>query len=270
MPDESPQAEQPRGDADREKSPDIRASDLARARLAAIIESADDAIISKTLEGVITTWNKGAQRIFGYTADEVIGKPVTILFPPDHLDEEPGILARIRAGERIEHYETVRLRKDGTLIDISLTVSPILADDGRIIGASKIARDITEQRRAQHELDVSLTRLSLAMAAAHMGDWNWDAATDVVTLSDTAAHIFGLEPGVPVTWAAMRELLHAEDRERARLAVEESIASRGDYDIEYRVTRPDGSHRWVLARGRGLYDDDGEVSGMLGVVQDIT
>ena len=270
MPEESPLSEQPHAIAERERGADLRAAELARARLAAIVESADDAVISKTLEGVITSWNKGAERIFGYTAEEVIGQPVTILFPEDHVDEEPAILARIRSGERIEHYETVRKRKDGTLIDISLTVSPIRSADGTIVGASKIARDITEQRRAQRELDESATRLSLAMSAARMGDWNWDAASDAVTLSDTAASIFGLAPGEPVTWAAMRDLLHAEDRERARLAVEESLASRGDYDIEYRVTRPDRSHHWVLARGRGLYGDDGRVTGMLGVVQDIT
>src|ERR1041385_141599 len=118
----------------------------AQARLAAIVESSDDAIVSKTLEGIITSWNKGAERIFGYAADEVIGKPVTILIPEDHPDEEPSILARLRRGERIEHYETVRVRKDGTEINISLTVSPIRGPDGRIIGASKIARDITDKK----------------------------------------------------------------------------------------------------------------------------
>src|SRR5215218_1480900 len=140
MPIESPLEEQPRADAEREPAADIRSAELAQARLAAIVESADDAIISKTLEGVITSWNKGAERIFGYTADEVIGQPVTILFPEDHIDEEPAILARIRAGERVEHYETVRRRKDGTPVDISLTISPIRAAGGRIIGASKVAR----------------------------------------------------------------------------------------------------------------------------------
>jgi PAS domain S-box-containing protein len=125
------------------------ASEVARYWLSAIIDSADDAIISKTLEGIITSWNTGAERIFGYTADEVIGKPVTILIPADHLDEEPEILRRIRADERVEHYETVRVRKDGTEIDISLTVSPIKASDGTIIGASKIARDISERKRAE-------------------------------------------------------------------------------------------------------------------------
>src|SRR5262245_50914247 len=140
---------------DRKEYPvaDLQSPELAPYWLAAIIESADDAIISKTLEGIITSWNKGAARIFGYTADEVIGKSVTILIPEGHLDEEPAILARLRAGQRIEHYETVRVRKDGQLIDISLTVSPIKGPDGKIVGASKIARDITEQRQMRAEVE---------------------------------------------------------------------------------------------------------------------
>ena len=118
-------------------------------RLAAIIESSEDAIIGKSLDGIITSWNSGAEWLFGYTAAEAIGQPVTMLIPPERIDEEPGILARIRRGERIEHYDTVRLRKDGSAIDISLTVSPIKGADGTIIGASKIARDITERKRAE-------------------------------------------------------------------------------------------------------------------------
>jgi PAS domain S-box-containing protein len=118
-------------------------------RFAAIIESSEDAIISKNLDGVIMSWNSGAERLFGYTADEAIGRPVTMLIPPERIDEEPGIIARIRRGERIEHYDTVRRRKDGSPIDISLTVSPIKDSDGTIIGASKIARDITDRKRAE-------------------------------------------------------------------------------------------------------------------------
>jgi PAS domain S-box-containing protein len=120
--------------------------------LAAIIESAEDAIVSKTLDGVITSWNQGAQRLFGYEAHEVVGKHVSVLIPADHADEEPGILRRIMAGERVEHYETIRVRKDGEMIDVSLTVSPIRGAQGRIIGASKIARDITEQKRTKARL----------------------------------------------------------------------------------------------------------------------
>jgi len=126
----------------------------ATQRIAAIVESSDDAIISKDLNGVITSWNKGAERIFGYVAEEIIGKPVTILMPLDRQDEEPGILERIRRGERIEHYETVRQRKHGSWVDISLTVSPIRDANGKIIGASKIARDITERKRSEEQITI--------------------------------------------------------------------------------------------------------------------
>ncbi len=125
----------------------------AQALLAAIVESSDDAIVSKDLNGVITSWNAGAQRLFGYSAGEAIGRPVTLLIPEDRLDEEPDILRRVRAGERVDHYETVRRRKDGTLVDISLTVSPIRDGDGRVIGASKIARDITDRKEATARIE---------------------------------------------------------------------------------------------------------------------
>jgi PAS domain S-box-containing protein len=121
-------------------------------RLAAIVESSDDAIISKTLEGIITTWNPGAERMFGYTADEAVGRSITMLIPPEHVDEEPAILARLRRGERIDHYETVRMTKTGERLDISLSVSPIKNLEGTVIGASKIARDITRQKHAEEAL----------------------------------------------------------------------------------------------------------------------
>src|SRR5687768_13753151 len=112
----------------------------AQALLAAIVESSDDAIISKGLDGIITSWNRGAERLFGYTVAEAVGQPVTMLIPEERRDEEPDILSRVRAGDRVDHYETVRRRKDGTLVEISLTVSPIRDATGRVIGASKIAR----------------------------------------------------------------------------------------------------------------------------------
>ena len=128
---------------------ELQQSAVATQRLGAIVESSEDAIVSKDLDGIIGTWNAGAERLFGYAAEEVIGRPVTMLIPPDRLDEEPEILARIRRGERVDHYETVRRRKDGSLVEISLTVSPVKDAEGRIVGASKIARDITERRQAQ-------------------------------------------------------------------------------------------------------------------------
>ena len=120
-------------------------------RLASIVELSDDAIISKDLNGTITSWNDGAERLFGYSAEEAIGKPVTMLIPSDRMDEEPGILQRIHRGERVDPYDTLRRRKDGSLVNISLTVSPVKDAHGRVIGASKIARDISERKRAEEQ-----------------------------------------------------------------------------------------------------------------------
>ena len=540
-------------------------ADAAVRQLAAIVESSDDAIIGKDLEGIITTWNGGAQRLYGYTAAEIIGQPVALLIPDDRADEEPNILARIRRDERIEHYETIRRRKDGSLLDISLTVSAIKDASGKIIGVSKIARDITENKRSDRhasflgqlsqtlnlvrnpeeiiriasrevglhvgadrcffgELDQPLTQvavnegwareglpplggiyevdafgtaemwqamalgslaiadmttyastrdfsasyaqqqvralattpylsdgrwcsvlvvtseqprewredeiallenavarvwplveeargqqelreserrqrelmqtlpvacytideqgmltffneaavqlwgrlpelghtpwsgavgfacpdgtrllhenspvavalkekrrihgaeviilrpdgsrrwtvqhpdplidaeghcigvinvvmdvteertahekiekaaehLNLAIASANLGDWSWDATTDVITLSPRTSEIYGVANAAGLTRTGMRELLHEEDRERALLALRRAIETRSDYDIDYRVHRSDGTQRWVAAKGRCLLDAQGKVSGMVGVVQDIT
>jgi PAS domain S-box-containing protein len=130
-------------------------------QLASIIDSSDDAIVSKDLNGVILTWNKGAERIFGYSPAEVIGKPITILIPPNLQDEEPRILEHIRNDERIDHYETKRRHKDGQLLDISLTVSPVKDANGRIVGASKIARDITYHKRAQERIAADLRAMTM-------------------------------------------------------------------------------------------------------------
>src|SRR5688572_5034252 len=135
-----------------EQSPEEFLRIEAQARLAAIVESSDDAIVSKTLEGVITSWNKGAERIFGYTAEEAVGRSITMLIPADRQAEEPEILRRILTGERVDHFETIRQRKDGRLINVSVTISPVRGPGGRIIGASKVARDVTEQKRVEQEL----------------------------------------------------------------------------------------------------------------------
>ncbi len=133
-------------------------ADKAVGLLASIVDSSDDAIVSKTLEGIITSWNGGAERLFGYTAKEAIGQPITIIIPLDRLDEEKRILARLRQGQPIEHFDTVRVRKDGTKVDISLSISPVRDAAGKIIGASKIARDITGRKRIERELSESEQR----------------------------------------------------------------------------------------------------------------
>ncbi len=140
--------------------------DYSRERLAAIVDSADDAIVSKTLDGVILSWNRAAERIFGWTAAEAVGRHITLIIPRERWPEEDDILARLRRGERIDHFETIRITKEGRLIDISLTVSPVRDASGRIVAASKIARDITERRRLEEERNRLLEREQQARAAA--------------------------------------------------------------------------------------------------------
>ena len=146
---------------------DIRLSKSAErtsAYLAAIVESSDDVIVSKNLDGIITSWNAAAERVFGYAPEEAIGKHITLIIPPDKLEEEYGILSKVKAGHRVDHFETVRRAKDGSLVDISVTVSPILDSKGRIIGASKVARDISERKRIQALLEDSNRRRDEFMA----------------------------------------------------------------------------------------------------------
>jgi PAS domain S-box-containing protein len=138
-----------------------RHAEDAALRLAAIVESSDDAIVGKNLDGIITSWNAGAERIFGYMAEEIIDKPITILIPPDFQKEEEAIIERIRRGQRVEHFETVRQRKHGSLIDLSMTISPVKNSQGKIVGASKIARDITERKRSEVQI------VNLAHEAEH-------------------------------------------------------------------------------------------------------
>ena len=135
----------------------LRESEQQLRWLASIVDFSDDAIVSKNLDGIITSWNSGAERVFGYSASEAIGQPITLVIPQDRQSEEREILTRIRRGERIDHFETVRQRKNGSLIVVSLTVSPVKDANGKIVGASKIARDITEQKKNQ-ELIVTLAR----------------------------------------------------------------------------------------------------------------
>jgi PAS domain S-box-containing protein len=128
----------------------------SQAHLSAIVESSDDAILSKNLDGIIQSWNKGAERLFGYTAEEAVGKPVLMLIPEDRHSEEPQIIERLRRGERVDHFETVRRRKDGSLIDISLTISPVKDKNGKVVGASKVARDISDRKKAEETKDLLL------------------------------------------------------------------------------------------------------------------
>jgi PAS domain S-box-containing protein len=243
----------------------------ATARLASIVESSDDAIISKDLGGIITSWNKSAGKVFGYSAEEMIGRSVSILIPPHMANEEQGILERIGRGESIQNYETVRRKKDGTEIFISLTVSPIRDAAGKITGASKIARDITASKRAEETLLENQLMLSMAMQSSRMGAWEQEFATEIVHWSEELEEIFGLEPGTsPGTRSAFYELIHEEDRQEMWAGVETAIEERSSYNIEFRFHHADGSVRWMEGRGQAVYSDKDEPVRLYGIGIDIT
>ncbi|MEA2946143.1 MAG: hypothetical protein QOI40_1473, partial [Alphaproteobacteria bacterium] len=222
-------------------------------RLAAIVESSDDAIVSKDLNSTITSWNKGAEQIFGYTAGEIIGKPITILIPPDRQDEEDAIINRVRGGQRIEHYETVRLRKDGRLIDISLTVSPIRDARGNIIGASKIARDVGERkrseaavRRAEQEFRDFVDNATVGMHwVGPDGIIIWANRTEMDMLGFTrdeyiGHHIAEFHADQPVIDSILQRLSNRETL----------------HNCEARLRCKDGSLREVLINSNVLWDGD--------------
>lgn len=242
--------------------------------LVAIVESSDDAIISKSLDGVIKSWNSGAQRLFGYTPEEVIGKPITILIPPERLDEEPHILARIRRGERVDHYETVRRRKDGSLIDISLTVSPVRDAGGRIVGASKISRDISERKRADRALRESEQRLQDLLAAIPAAIYTTDAAGRITYYNQAAVELAGREPKLGSDeWCVTWKLYHPDgtplphDQCPMAIALKEGRAIR---NAEAVAERPDGTRIPFIPYPTPLRDADGKITGAINMLVDIT
>jgi PAS domain S-box-containing protein len=240
-------------------------------RLAAIVESSDDAIISKNLDAVIASWNAGAQRIFGYTEDEAVGQPITMLIPPDLRDEENKILERLRAGERVNRYETIRVTKTGKRVNISLTISPIRDSAGKILGFSKIAQDITEQKRREEALRNSEERLRLAQQAARIGSFEWNIRTGVNTWTPELEAMYGLPPGgFGGTQTAFENLVHSDDRARVIELDNWALKTGQPTTGEWRVVWPDGSVHWIAGRWQVFMNESGEPSRMVGINIDVT
>jgi len=239
-------------------------------RLAAIVESSNDAIIGKTLDGRITSWNGGAQAIFGYTAKEAVGKPVQMLIPLHLQDEEMRILAELAIGKSVPAFNTVRLRRDGEPIDVSITISPIKDGEGRVVGASKIARDVSEQRRAEVALRDSEERLRFTLEAAHIGDWNLDLATGVMQHSARHDQCFGYsEQQADWNFDKFIQHVYPEDRAEVEQTLHVAITELRDWRVQCRVAWPDGSVHWISKHGSVQRKGD-KATRMLGIVSEIT
>ena len=248
-----------------------KAADEMSSRLAAIVQSSDDAIIAKDLNGIITDWNGSAERIFGYTEREVLGKPITLIIPPHLQDEEAQILRRLRAGERIDHFETVRIAKGGKQVLVSLTISPVKDSSGRIVGASKTAREITQIKHIEQALRESEQRIRFCLEAANIGTWDWDIETGTIRWSENMERIQGQRPGpFGGNIEAFLEGIFAEDRPRVEQAVQQALTGDGTYHVEYRQAKADGEFGWMEASGQVIYDSSNRPLKMMGVCRDIS
>ena len=237
---------------------------------AAIVESSNDAIVGKTLEGHITSWNEAAQAMFDYSTDEAIGQSVQMLIPEERAAEERRIMDSVRNGERVPAFDTVRVAKDGRRLDVSITVSPIRDGDGRIVGASKIARDVTRQRRAEAALRDSEARLRFTLEAAAIGDWDLDLSTGQVQRSLRHDRCFGYDTLQPDwTFDSFLEHVHPEHRDDVARSLNVAITGVRPWHVECRVIWPDGSVHWISVHGK-VQTDDTAVRRMLGIVTEVT
>ena len=250
-----------------------RATDAASlARLAAIVESSSDAIDSKSLDGSVESWNAAAERLYGYTAAEIVGRPVTVLVPPERVAETTELLARIGRGERVDNFETVRLRRDGSPVHVSLTLSPIIDTAGRVTGVSSITRDISERKRADAALRESDERYELVARATNYVVWDWDLRTNAIYWNDAIRSVLGhaaADVSADAQWRL--DQLHPDDLAGVSAGIRAVIDGGGEmWSGEYRFRRVDGSYAVMFDQGYVVRDARGRPVRMIGAMSDIT
>ena len=248
-----------------------KSSEEAAARLAAIVASSEDAIISKSLRGIVTSWNKGAERLFGYSAEEMIGESVWKLIPENGEHEEINILNTTRVGQSIVPYESIRLHKSGRKIHVSVSVSPILNSHGEVVGASTIARDVTERREQNDKLRENEARLRLALRSARSGAWDYDLSKRELHWSPEMFELYGLNPadGLP-TREELTERIAPAHRKRARQEFSKAMLQGGSFTLEFPIIRADGTEIWTALVGDVIKDFAGRPISARGIDQDIT
>ncbi|MBV9124047.1 MAG: PAS domain S-box protein, partial [Planctomycetes bacterium] len=264
-----------------------RQIEVDQLRLAAIVESSDDGIASKTLDGIITSWNLAAERIFGYTAQEAIGQHIYLIIPPELRPEEDTIISKLRKGERIDHFETVRRRKDGTRIDVSLTISPIKNKAGQIIGASKIARDITEQKRLQRhlqslykEVQQSRDQLDIILQGVADGIVVYNKEGHIIYANEAAAQMTD-SPSIqsmletPAGTISSRYEIIDEQRQPvppSHLTHRRVLAGEQEAQaiVGYRNLTTGQPERWSLLKSRPVFDEHGEIAMVVTIIHDVT
>jgi len=248
---------------------DRKRAELDRALLAAIVSTSDDAILSKSLDGIILSWNAGAERLFGYTVAEAVGQSIYMLIPPHLHDEEQSILERLRRGQRIEHFETVRVAKGGRLVDISLTVSPVRDETGWILGASKVARDITERKRAEAALRESEARFRELANNIDQFAWTCNELGYVTWYSDRWYEYTGTS-FAKMQGMGWKEVHHPDHLERVLENLRRSAAAEVPWEDTFPLRGKDGSYRWFLSRAVPIRDDNRGVVRWFGTNTDVT
>jgi len=255
---------------------DVTESKLAEAeksKLAAIVQSSDDAIIGKTLDGVITSWNYAAEKLFGYTEEEMIGQPVMKLIPEDRMNEEQQILNRLRKGEKIKHFETKRITKQGKILDISLTISPIRDSARKIVGASKIARDITLQKETEKLMRENEERFRMAVETTNLGTWEYNPHSFKLFCSPESRNICGLPDDIDPDFEVLFHHIFKDDKDYFLEHIKEAInpAGDGEFDLQLRIHRyNDKEVRWVRVQGKMFFDVNQFPERLIGTMLDIT
>ncbi len=248
---------------------DTKNGEIQASRLAAIVESSGDAIISCDRDGIILTWNSAAERIYGFTSSEMCGKTITEIVPENKLEEENSIFLKVMRGNVVEHFETRRCHKSGTLLDISLSVSPIRNTRGEVIGVSKIGRNITGQKESERVLAESEAKLQIALEASGLGTWELNLQTNETYCSNKYLEIIGYPPDTKFSQEQLYRMMHPDDlqiRESARIKAMET----GHLAYQCRIIDPRGKIKWLDINGRVFFDEKKAPLKILGTVRDIT